>query len=73
MRKDEETKELFYWGVETLEKMFKHKATVTVNAPWVTIQFGDLVTVKGRGYKNALEKLDEYLEDLYLSVAGCGV
>ena len=73
MRKDEEVKELFYWGVENLEKLYNQKATVTVNAPWVTIKFGDLVTVKGRGYKNAFEKLDEFLEDFYLSAAGCGV
>jgi hypothetical protein len=64
MRKDEEVIELFYLGIHYLEKMFKFKAIVTKNGPWITVEFGTLVTVKGRGYANTLGKLDDYLDEL---------
>jgi len=65
MRKDEEVKELFDMNLEHLKKMFRQKdVTVTLKGVWVTIKFGDLYTVKGRGYRNAINALDEKLEEL---------
>jgi len=65
MRKDEEVKEMFYWNIEHLKQMFRQAdVTTTMKAGWVTIKFGDLCTVKGRGYRNAILALDDSLEKL---------
>ena len=65
MRKDEEVKEMFDYCLEQLKQMFKQKdVTVTVKGVWITIRFGDICTVRGRGYRNALRVLDDVLEEL---------
>lgn len=64
MRKDEEVKELFYLNIESLEKLFRTKAEVSIDGIWITIKFGNLATVKGRGYTAALRLLGGELDKL---------
>jgi len=65
MRKDEEVIELFYSNLENLKKLYSQSETkVSVNNGWVTIEFGTLYVVKGRGYRNALNALYEKLLEL---------
>jgi hypothetical protein len=64
MRKDEEVKEMFYWNIETLEKLWRTKAKVSINGIWITIEFGTLATVTARGYNAAMRALGEELESL---------
>ena len=64
MQREDQVKELFYLDLEHLERLFHAKATVTVKGIWVTIQFGNLYTVTGRGYLNAIQKLDSKLDEL---------
>lgn len=64
MQREDQVKELFQITLEYLERLFKTKAIVTVKGIWVTIQFGNLYTVTGRGYLNAIQKLDSKLDEL---------
>lgn len=64
LRKDEEVRELFYYGLESLERIYGQTATVTINGAWVTIKFGNWETVTARGYANALSALDDALENM---------
>ena len=65
MRKDEEVIEVFYLCLEQLKKLFKVKEVkVTLAGTWVTIVFGNLYTIKARGYVNTMRVLYKELEEL---------
>ena len=64
LTKHEQMIEIFDFALQSLAKQFAQKATYTVSAGWVTIQFGNLYTVKKRGYAACLNALDALLYDL---------
>jgi len=64
MRKDEEVKEMFALGIEFLEREFRTKATITYNGIWITVEFGKIAKVTGRGYVATMNLLGDELDKL---------